>query len=252
MNTHRVTTRGTIPFPELASWSVDYQAVVASIDPSNPSCRQAFQDRLAQLWREAYLRHSPVVTELQIICEEGGTFILDWTGSILDEATIHDESIPDNRLVAAFGISHGKEGRRPATRIRGFPRGGLGIVFSELAQDFDRGHHLAHAAGGGVDINLYPQLASVNRGRDDDGKIFRAMEIYAASHAGTLVFSRPLYFGISDHPAAIDFGVLQTDGVLWQEVFRNVKTLEHLIALDKALTLVGRRLPYRGGRREGA
>lgn len=73
---------------------------------------------------------------------------------------------------------------RDASRIRGFPGSD---------ERRDRGHFLAHASGGGLDINLFHQNALLNRGWSPEGRRYRQMEQYAARHEGTLFFSRPIY-----------------------------------------------------------
>jgi hypothetical protein len=84
----------------------------------------------------------------------------------------------------------------------------------------DRGHLVAHAAGGGVDLNLSPQAISLNRGRSAEGRVWRKMERYAATHPGTPLFVRPIYADPSWKPAALDYGLLADDG-LWSERFIN-------------------------------
>jgi len=57
----------------------------------------------------------------------------------------------------------------------------------------DRGHFVAHTSGGGLDLNLFPQAIGLNRGLTDKGRRWRSMERYAAHHAGTPLFVRPVY-----------------------------------------------------------
>jgi len=47
-------------------------------------------------------------------------------------------------------------------------------------------------------------------------------------HPGTYFFCRPLYAGLSSHPAEIEFGVLRADGTLWLNTFKNYGRIEEL------------------------
>lgn len=118
----------------------------------------------------------------------------------------------EDRLVAAFGVSRAAAGKRKASRLRGFPGSD---------ERGDRGHFIAHASGGPLDINLFHQAAPLNRGRSAEGKTYRAMERYCAAHEGTFLFSRPLYDDATARPAAIELGLLRRDLTLWVEVFAN-------------------------------
>jgi hypothetical protein len=68
---------------------------------------------------------------------------------------------------------------------------------------------MAHASGGGVDINLFHQDAAFNRGWSAQGREYRAMERYCARHAGTFCFARPIYTDDTARPAELEFGVLR-------------------------------------------
>lgn len=96
----------------------------------------------------------------------------------------------------------------------------LGSVADRPGPGLDRGHFVAHTAGGGLDLNLFPQLATLNRGRSQEGRLWRQMENYAAEHPGTPLFARPIYRDSSWRPAMIELGLL-TDGKLWSERFSN-------------------------------
>jgi hypothetical protein len=84
----------------------------------------------------------------------------------------------------------------------------------------DRGHFIAHAAGGGTDLNLFPQAAALNRGRSEEGRRWREIERYTEQHPGTPLFVRPIYDSSSWTPAALDLAIL-TDTGLRAERFCN-------------------------------
>jgi hypothetical protein len=102
--------------------------------------------------------------------------------------------------------------KRDASRLRGFPGSdGRG----------DRGHLVAHGAGGGLDINVFHQDAYLNRGWSPPGKRYREMERYCAANEGTFFFSRLIYADETARPVEIEFGILMPDISFWVEVFDN-------------------------------
>jgi DNA/RNA non-specific endonuclease len=98
--------------------------------------------------------------------------------------------------------------------------GFLGGVWSDTHPGRDRGHFFAHTMGGGTDINLFPQLASVNRGGE-----WRRMERYAVEHPGTFCFIRPIYAGTSWTPSQLEYGIYKMPPAdafgFWGNVFPN-------------------------------
>jgi hypothetical protein len=90
--------------------------------------------------------------------------------------------IAHQRLIAAWGFSEGKHaGKRDKGRMRNHPKGG--------DNRYHRGHAVPHTLGGPTDINLVPQLGSVNIGE------FRRLENLAVSTPGALYFSYWMYRG---------------------------------------------------------
>ena len=85
----------------------------------------------------------------------------------------------------------------------------------------DKGHFIAHAIGGGLDMNIFSQARGLNRGISEQGKVYRLMERYCYENAGTFCFSRPVYDDATSIPRWVEFGLLQDDGSLWIEVFEN-------------------------------
>lgn len=86
----------------------------------------------------------------------------------------------------------------------------------------DLGHYCAHAIGGNIDVNIFPQKRDINQGKSEKGKIFRSMERYIAKHEGILFFSRPIYFDFSYRPYIFEFGYLTKDYKWVIEYFENV------------------------------
>ncbi len=123
----------------------------------------------------------------------------------------------DDRVVAVWGLSR----TEPAdTRDRGRMGGFLKGVWSDAYPGRDRGHFFAHTMGGGTDINLFPQLSTVNRGGE-----WRQLEIFAAAHPGTFCFIRPFYAGSGWTPTALEYGIFKMPPkgacTFWGNLFPN-------------------------------
>jgi hypothetical protein len=110
----------------------------------------------------------------------------------------------DDRLVVVWGRSTPPTAPKDAARMAGFLRGA-----GWTRRGHDRGHLVAHGAGGGLDLNLVPQLATLNRGRSGQGRRWRRIERYVARHPGTPLFVRPLYGSGSWIPSAFDYGLVR-------------------------------------------
>lgn len=104
--------------------------------------------------------------------------------------------ISEERLIAAWGISAGRDGHeRDRSRMAGHPKGG--------GPHYHRGHAIPHRLGGQTDINLVPQRGSVNVGA------FRALENRAVANPGALYFTCWLYDrNAGQQPSAVQQGLL--------------------------------------------
>lgn len=124
---------------------------------------------------------------------------------------------PDRRILTLFHLARGRQSttedhvvavcgfprsERASSRDRGRMAGFLKKVWSATYPGYDRGHFFAHTMGGGLDINLFPQRSSVNRG----GR-WRELEEYARNTPGCFCFVRPLYVDLSWKPAQLEYGV---------------------------------------------
>jgi hypothetical protein len=94
-------------------------------------------------------------------------------------------------------------------------------ISSKPAFAADRGHFLAHATGGELDINLFPHRAELNRGTSVAGRRFREMERYVAATEGTFFYHLPRYDDETWIPSELEFGVLVEDAGWWVERFAN-------------------------------
>ena len=104
--------------------------------------------------------------------------------------------IAPGRLIAAWGISRGKHtGARDRSRMAGHPM--------SAGQRYHRGHAIPHTLGGPLDINLVPQLGSVNIGS------FRSLEKRAVASPGSFYFTYWVYpKSASQTPIRVEQGLL--------------------------------------------
>ncbi|MCC2687608.1 MAG: hypothetical protein K0S21_411 [Rhizobiaceae bacterium] len=97
------------------------------------------------------------------------------------------------RLLAAWGFSRGRHaGARDKSRMAGHPLSAGAL--------YHRGHAIPHTLGGPTDINLVPQLGSVNIGP------FRSLERQAVATPGALYFT---YWRYGDRTSQTPIGVDQ-------------------------------------------
>ncbi len=173
--------------------------------------------RLPVQWQRAYTAaasHTP-----NIVHVEYGTFdyICDsYSGMEALGEVAFDQRVRD-RVVGVLGISFPMRGRRRGS----LPKGWVEHPEEVDSSGRDRGHFIAHAIGGGLDMNVFSQARDLNRGISEQGKVYRLMERYCYENAGTFCFSRPVYDDESSVPRWLEFGLIREDGSLWVEVFEN-------------------------------
>lgn len=168
---------------------------------------EIIREEMPSAWLARYARMCEGPTNVLEVPLKTFTYLYDFCTELeLPQASRED------RVVVAYGFSQSADTRRDASRLKGFPgsddRG-------------DRGHLAAHAAGGGLDINVFHQDAYLNRGWSPQGKRYRAMERYCAENEGAFFFSRLIYTDATARPAEIEFGILKPDGTFWVDVFDN-------------------------------
>lgn len=141
-------------------------------------------ERLLQLWLDDYGRLHPAKDIVETTAANF-SYLFD---------------IAAQRLIAAWGVSVGRHsGKRDAGRMAGHPLG--------AGRRYHRGHAIPHTLGGPMDINLVPQLGSVNIGP------FRPFEKKAVATPGALYFTYWQYTGSSTQtPSGVDQGLFVPGG----------------------------------------
>ena len=191
---------------------IDYAAGLRSLSAASlETVVQVLRAEMPQAWLTRYHRMCNGPTNVLEVPVHDFSYLFDYCAEIIDAGEL-PAGAREDRAVVAYGIANSATGKRDVSRIRGFPgsdkRG-------------DRGHLVAHAAGGGLDINVFHQDAYLNRGWSPQGKRYREMERYCAANEGTFFFSRLIYTDETARPSEIEFGILMPDATLWVEVFNN-------------------------------
>ena len=160
-----------------------FNRLVTGLDAG--SAERVFVDRvipaLVGAWLDDYTRSSPSPNIVETTAG-GFSYLFD---------------IANERLIAAWGISRGMHGApRDKSRMAGHPL--------SAGPHYHRGHAIPHSLGGPTDINLVPQLGSVNVGP------FRRLEREAVASPGALYFTYWRY-GRADTqvPSGVEQGLLR-------------------------------------------
>jgi hypothetical protein len=172
-----------LQYPRLA-------ALVRAVDPRLPN--DGFMKQvvpyLVDVWLDYYAQTSSHKVEAVETIASEYSYLFD---------------IAAERLVAAWGISKGRHaGARDAVRMAGHPL--------SAGRLYHRGHAIPHTLGGPTDINLVPQLGSINIGP------FRPLERKAVATPGSLYFTYWTYLGAAtakdgnpgQMPTGVDQGLL--------------------------------------------
>lgn len=132
------------------------------------------------------------------------------------------------RTVAAWGRVPEQVAARDATRQRGYP---MSRRWADAG--YERGHLVARAAGGGLDVNLFAQAWQVNQGRSAEGKEFRRLERLAAANPGALVMTRLIYTDDTAVPTFVHLLVAVVGQSVQQGLFTNTPEQRPPVHLDR-------------------
>jgi hypothetical protein len=157
---------------------------------------------------EAVTPWAPAIVEIEL-----GTLVY-----LFDAAPTSREPTTggDDRVVVVWGRSSVPTTRRDRSRLAGF----IPVPGSWSGRGRDRGHLVAHALGGALDLNPVPQSSALNRGRSEEGRRWRALEREAAASPGTPLFVRPIYADATWSPTEFEYGLVRGGG-LHVERFQN-------------------------------
>jgi hypothetical protein len=192
---------------------LDYPQLLAGAPLSTDQWHSVVRARLVDPWLAAYDAATAWESEVLEIDQGALTFLVDAAPTTRQLTADGAET----RVVAVWGRSTPPAGPRDRNRMAGF----LPVPSGWSGRGLDRGHLVAHAAGGELDLNLFPQGASLNRGRSDAGRRWRSLEQHVARNPGTPLFVRLGYDGGGWTPSTIDYGLV-IEGVLRVEHFANV------------------------------
>jgi hypothetical protein len=165
---------------------------------------------------------------VQRIVIDGFEFLWDLSTSLVKQGVLRLSEAVDDRLVAVHGLSRQIIDKRRSSRIRRRTLGPVDAVAQWCREPYDRGHVIGHVMGGGLDLNIIPQMRALNRGGG-----WRRMERYCYDHPGTYFFCRMLYAGLSSHPAEIEFGILKADNSVWVDIFKNYGRIEEFDEFER-------------------
>jgi hypothetical protein len=189
---------------------IDYELLAAEHAVTVATWDTFVRSALIDYWVADYEAGTSWRSEILEIKQGELTFLFDAGPTLLDDRRGDGE----DRVVAVWGRSTTPMRRRDRARLAGFLPNPL--FWSGARRD--RGHFVAHTAGGGMDLNLFPQAVGLNRGRTEHGHRWREMERYAARNHGTPLFVRPVYDVGSWTPTELDYAILTGQGLRFERL----------------------------------
>ena len=200
---------------------MNYHPITAEAEALSAIDLIAFlSDELQRRWIADYREATPRTTNILRIELGSFVYMFDFVTELEIDGVLEPGTVREDRLVAGHGFSASEAGGREAGRMQGW----VGPTEKYLGPGRDKGHVFGRALGGrvdGLEINLFSQARSLNRGWSEEGKLFRRMEQHCAAHPGTFCYFRPRYRDNLACPASVEFGVLLPEGKLWVEEFEN-------------------------------
>lgn len=204
-------------------WKIDYQAAADELHAADyTSHARRLISFLSDEITKVYRRNTSHQVMVEEVVMEASFLLFDMREVLTPSEMIetHSYLLKESRIAGAYGFSVSAKTKRPNSR--GFVMSNMyGGTEAAFGQSYDKGHFICHGAGGGGDWNLFPQLRALNRGWNDEGKLYRKMESYVATNTGTMFFSRPVYFDGSLCPSLLEYGVLMPDRRVSWATFNN-------------------------------
>ncbi len=183
----------SVPGVDFAAWADDATAPDA-------------EDRIAERAWQAYMDRWP----------NGELLRFPFGGADFWYDTSDDSSGRESRTVAGWTRIPDTVQPRDVKRQRGYP-----LPPALTARGFERGHVIARASGGGLDVNLFPQAWQINQGRGLEGREFRRLERLAAASPGALQVTRLLWTDDTNIPTYVHVVVAVPGREVVQGVFTN-------------------------------
>ena len=200
-------------------FDINYHELLLSSEGANNSETVAvFQWEIENAWKDRYIATTPWEANVVFLDIDGFRYPFDNCMEVQDIGEVGAADRVQDRVIGASGFSRAHNRPRPSSTLMNDYVGRTETVYDAQT---DKGHFMSHASGGTYHVNLFPQSRDVNRGWSAEGKLYRAMESYAADNPGIFVFSRPVYGDRTDRPHIIEYGILRPDMTLWIEAFTN-------------------------------
>jgi hypothetical protein len=177
---------------------VDYGRMPADLRAGERADPDAAGEWLARAWTASY--RSQVSDSMLLEFEDVATFLFDQASGA--------GAVQADRTIAAWGFARSARRPRDAAYQRGYPS-----PAGRAERPLDRGHMVAHSAGGEFGPNIFPQDRALNRGWSAEGKRYRALEREIAGSPEAFFFCCLLYADDSDFPAAVELGLLRPSGL---------------------------------------
>jgi len=136
--------------PKLLAWNIDYEQILAESKPDRDSLVSFLMKELPGAWRDKYEALTPHEVNVLRVPEHGFTYIYDWYSQFEAEGVQYDPKIED-RLVGALGISRLSATKRDVKRQRSW----VGPTQKRFGIDRNKGHFIANAVGGGLELNVF-------------------------------------------------------------------------------------------------
>jgi hypothetical protein len=199
--------------PRVRQPDIDYVDILAFSNTDDLEAQIEFlADEIAHCCADVYKQTHPNIPDIFSIDAHGFTTFFDFSTGVVDRGDLKYEEAVEDRVVVVFGRSRRLGTARDNAYIRGYP-GQPGA---------DRGHYVAHSAGGeDQGLNLFPIRIELNRGWSSQGKRYRTMERFLAKNVGTFYFVRPIYENDTYRPSFLEYGILRGLNDLWVECFDN-------------------------------
>jgi hypothetical protein len=202
----------------MQQYRIDYIKLLSKITSEDLKCKRDFLiETLPNEWHDQYLLMTQRKTNLCRYFFKDFEYIYDDYASLENSGIVPYSDVIESRVVGVLGFSRVESVKRDASRLKGW----VGPTEKYLGKNTDKGHFIAHAIGGGLEVNIFAQRRDINRGWSERGKIFRSMEKYCFNYPGTFCFNRPIYSDETSRPVSFDFGLLTQSGELWVENFEN-------------------------------